>query len=882
MNTKVKRFALLLAVLALTGMLTLGAFAAEEKTSGDFTYVVQNDNTVKITGYNGNAKDVVIPSKIDGKTVTVIAGTAFDSCGRVQSVSIPKEITTIENGAFYGSRIMAINVAQDNENYSSDANGVLFNKNKTELIKYSSGNERTEYAIPDTVTTISKYAFLSSPYLKNITIPESLTKIGSYTFESCGIETLIIPGTVKTISECAFAECSLLTSLYIEKGVEEIDHNAFLYCEKLNVYFSGTKAEWEEINVAYSNVFNVHFNASYPFDHAPAYNEKLPDGAKCGERITITYTCTCGDTYTKAGYAPDHTGGKSTCVQKAICSRCGETYGDFSDHDYEIKTTKATLEKDGRNTVSCKNCSAGENAGIISRPKSFVLSSTKYTYNGKEKKPSVTVKDAKGNTISKSYYTVKYESGRKLPGKYTVTITFKGDYEGTKKLYFTIAPKAVEKLTATATKASVTLKWSKVAGADGYRVYKYNSSTKKYESVKNVTATSVKLTGLKSGTTYKFRVRAYKKDGDTIYGEYSSVKQVTTKLSAPSKVTSKGGTTSVKLTWSKSRGADGYRIYYKSGDSWKTLVKSVKGTTYTLKDLPKAKKRTYAVRAYKKTNDGTMWSDYKQFSAATKPGKTTLTVKSGSPGAATLAWKEVKGANTYRVYYKVNKGDYKLYKTYSKPTKVTLKKLKGGDTYTFKVQAGIKVTGGTVWGDAVTKSVKITYRAPRYLKAMKSGNYLITTVFGGVETTTAIKGNNLYVKTDDYYSDEADMTLIYIGAEEKWYYIYEAYGVYTVVYDYQLPEKETGTAAIESVKSMEIPTKYKSAKDRIDGKTVFRETANYDGYSESYYFDGTTLVRIDLDYGSTIVNQSVTEFTTSVPDKLFKLPAGYQYVEAEI
>ena len=110
-----------------------------------------------------------------------------------------------------------------------------------------------------------------------------------------------------------------------------------------------------------------------------------------------------------------------------------------------------------------------------------------------------------------------------------------------------------------------------------------------------------------------------KKDGDTIYGAYSSVKEVTTKLSAPSKVTSKAATTSVKLTWSKSRGADGYRLYYKSGDSWKTLVKSVKGTTYTIKKLKAATKHTFAVRAYKKTKDGTIWSEYKQISVTTKP-----------------------------------------------------------------------------------------------------------------------------------------------------------------------------------------------------------------------------------------------------------------------
>ncbi|MBE6785408.1 MAG: hypothetical protein E7538_04105 [Ruminococcaceae bacterium] len=793
MNTKVKRFALLLAVLALTGMLTLGAFAAEEKRSGDFTYVVQNDNTVKITAYDGGNKDAVIPSEIDGKSVTALGRYAFHTEAEVVSITIPGSVEIFEQDAIYfcekletvtieegklkripGTGILNcsafrtlnlpsnvesigvlmgcqslenINIAPGNT-FLKSVDGVVYSADGKTLVKFPQGKKAEKFDIPAEVTTIEDNAF----------------------YEVKGIGKICIPLTVETIGEMAFAYNNAV-----------IDYAGTTVPEKFKPAFAG--------RTVYTKLV------------APAAVEK-PSFTATTTTVTISWKAVSGA------------------------------------HGYELH---------------------------------------KYNSSTKKYEPyKTTEKTSIKLTGLKSATSYKYKVRAYVKGEETLYGAFSPEVKTTTK------PAKVTKLTATATKASVTLKWSKVTGADGYRVQKYNSGAKKYETVKTVTANSVKLTGLKSGTTYKFRVRAYKKDGDTIYGAYSSVKEITTKLSAPSKITSKGGSTSVKLTWSKSRGADGYRIYYKSGDSWKTLVKSVKGTTYTLKDLPKAKKRTYAVRAYKKTNDGTMWSDYKQFSAATKPGKTTLTVKSGSPGAATLTWKEVKGANTYRVYYKVNKGDYKLYKTYSKPTKVTLKKLKGGDTYTFKVQAGIKVTGGTVWGDAVTKSVKITYRAPRYLKAMKSGNYLITTVFGGVETTTAIKGNNLYVKTDDYYSDEADMTLIYIGAEEKWYYIYDAYGVYTVVYDYQLPEKETGTAAIESVKSMEIPTKYKSAKDRIDGKTVFRETANYDGYSESYYFDGTTLVRIDLDYGSIIVNQSVTEFTTSVPDKLFKLPAGYQYVEAEI
>ena len=85
----------------------------------------------------------------------------------------------------------------------------------------------------------------------------------------------------------------------------------------------------------------------------------------------------------------------------------------------------------------------------------------------------------------------------------------------------------VSKITASQTTTTITLKWSKVTGADGYRVYKYNSKTKKYEYYKSTTSTSLKISKLKEGTAYKYKVRAYKKTASgTVYSAWSSVKSI--------------------------------------------------------------------------------------------------------------------------------------------------------------------------------------------------------------------------------------------------------------------------------------------------------------------------------------------------------------------
>ena len=351
-----------------------------------------------------------------------------------------------------------------------------------------------------------------------------------------------------------------------------------------------------------------------------------------------------------------HAGGTANCKDKATCSNCGLAYGKINAdnhksltaldavastctktgategekctacgkvtvaqqtvakkaHSYKNVTTKATLSKNGKVENKCSVCGYVSKTTAVYYPKTIKLSTTSYTYNGKTKKPSVTVKDSKGNTLKKDTdYTVKYESGRKSPGKYTVTVTFKGKYTGTKKLYFTIAPKATSKITATQTTTTVTLKWNKVTGADGYRVYKYNSKTKKYEKLKDVTKTTLKISKLKAGTIYKYKVRAYTKDDGTIWGDYSKVFETATKCKTPkiTKLTTTKGKATVK--WSNVSGESGYQVYYSTKkDSGYKKVKSykvnvVKGSKSKLKS---GKKYYFKVRAYKKTASGTIYS----------------------------------------------------------------------------------------------------------------------------------------------------------------------------------------------------------------------------------------------------------------------------------
>ena len=192
-------------------------------------------------------------------------------------------------------------------------------------------------------------------------------------------------------------------------------------------------------------------------------------------------------------------------------------------HDYKTVVTKATLTKNGKSQKVCAACGDVESTTTIYFPKTFKLSATSYTYDGKVKKPTVTVTDSKGKKISASNYTVTYSSNKAV-GTATAKITFKGNYSGTKSLTFTINPKATSLKKVTAGKKSFTATWNKQATqTTGYEIQyslKSNFSGAKTYNVKKNTTTKATVKSLKAKKKYYVRIRTYKTVGKKKY--YSS------------------------------------------------------------------------------------------------------------------------------------------------------------------------------------------------------------------------------------------------------------------------------------------------------------------------------------------------------------------------
>lgn len=174
------------------------------------------------------------------------------------------------------------------------------------------------------------------------------------------------------------------------------------------------------------------------------------------ETDTLTFDTDCFSIYAIAyKKAPPHThvGTKIGLVKATVTANGVKEYYKCSCGKY---FEDAACKKEITNLDAWK-----KGAGRICAAKSISLSGTSYTYDGKVKKPTVTVKDSSGKTIAASSYNVTYGSGRKKVGKYTVKVTFKGNYSGSKSLTFVINPPKTSISSLKAKRKSLAVKWTK-------------------------------------------------------------------------------------------------------------------------------------------------------------------------------------------------------------------------------------------------------------------------------------------------------------------------------------------------------------------------------------------------------------------------------------
>ena len=242
-----KYFSILLALVMTLTALPLSGLTAFAATSGDFSYKVlsEEDKTCELTGYNGEATDLVIPSELDGYTVTSIKANSFSSSLTLTSITIPESVTNI-NGFIDCISLESITVSDNNPAYASE-NGVLLNKDKTELLQYPLAKPDLTYTVPASVRTIKSMAFYSNLKLEELIIPNGVVTIEDCAlWEMMSLKTLRIPATVTYLggaylssdsSEISLCLCGL--AYFLENF--EVDPENTVYSSEDGVLFNKDK-----------------------------------------------------------------------------------------------------------------------------------------------------------------------------------------------------------------------------------------------------------------------------------------------------------------------------------------------------------------------------------------------------------------------------------------------------------------------------------------------------------------------------------------------------------------------------------------------------------------------------------------------------------------
>ncbi|MBQ6206724.1 MAG: leucine-rich repeat domain-containing protein [Oscillospiraceae bacterium] len=179
-----------------------------------------------------------------------IGANAFGYCG-LKDISIPAGVTEIGESAFFKcAALTAINVDEENENYSSDA-GVLFDKlavspNFSTLIWYPAAKTGAEYLIPPGAVKVGDYAFHSATLLTKVSAPVGLKEIGRWAFAyDTALLELELPAELTTVGDYAFSGCVSLS---------DDDGNAFKDGDKeAKVIFAGSRQQWSALEMGDGN-----------------------------------------------------------------------------------------------------------------------------------------------------------------------------------------------------------------------------------------------------------------------------------------------------------------------------------------------------------------------------------------------------------------------------------------------------------------------------------------------------------------------------------------------------------------------------------------------------------------------------------------------------
>lgn len=462
-------------------------------------------------------KAVVFP-----ETLKTIGNTAFQNAPLTE-VSLPDSVTSVGSGAFTNTEKASIHIEK-----------VKLSKGMTDIPAGVFTNQKIKVVeIPEGIKSIGRLAFAGN-YVETLKISGTVESIGESAFLNNQMKELEIPGNVKTIGRYAFKRSqesikASIDKVVLHEGLESIGKQAFgqtLTSECKSIDLPTTvkvlDAAAFEGNAKVTLISLVEDQVNAVGDYAKVVAKGTAHEIVLIHKVTFD----AGEGKADAETARTDKDGKLAELPAAV--RDGYIFeGWFTAAEGGDAVTAETVF-DKNTTVY-----AHWKKNVVSATPNVKLSTFAYTYNGKVKTPGVKV-SVNGTVLTKDNYSVSYGKGRKNVGKYTVKVTLKNDYAGSKTVSFKINPpkSAVKKLKKGKKSFTVYVK-KQSKQTSGYQVQ--YSTSKKFKSPKTKSLTSYKKTSLKvkklkKHKKYYVRVRTYKKVGKAkYYSSWSSAKSVKTK-----------------------------------------------------------------------------------------------------------------------------------------------------------------------------------------------------------------------------------------------------------------------------------------------------------------------------------------------------------------
>lgn len=488
---------------------------AKLESIGNFAFSAVVDT--KTSEVKHGVKAVVFP-----ETLKTIGNTAFQNAPLTE-VSLPDSVTSVGGGAFTNT-----------EKATTHIEKVKLSKGMTAIPMSMFTNQKVKNVeIPEGIKTIGIRAFAGNR-VETLKISGTVEKIDDYAFWNNQMKELEIPGNVKTIGRYAFQRTqeyikATINKVVLHEGLESIGKRAFYQtltseCKSIDlpttVKVLDAAAFEGNAKVTLTSLVEDQVNAK------GNYTKVVPQGK--AHEIVLVHKVTFDAGEGKADAETARTDKDGKLAELPNAARDGYTFeGWFTAAEGgDAVTADTVFDKDTTVFAHWKK-------NVVSATPSVKLSTSTYTYNGKVKTPGVKV-SVNGTVLTKDNYSVSYGKGRKNVGKYTVKVTLKNDYAGSKTVSFKINPpkSAVKKLKKGKKSFTVYVK-KQSKQTSGYQVQ--YSTSKKFKSPKTKSLTSYKKTShkvkkLKKHKKYYVRVRTYKKVGKAkYYSSWSSAKSVKTK-----------------------------------------------------------------------------------------------------------------------------------------------------------------------------------------------------------------------------------------------------------------------------------------------------------------------------------------------------------------